>query len=134
MIVSDGLQRDSAIHKHVSILLQTPFSSRLPHNTKQSSLCYTVSCFWLSILNTVVPTTGYYTALRPSRASLVAQRKRISLQCRRLRRHWLALWVMKIPWRRPWQPTPVFLPGESPWTEEPAGLRSAGWQTWTQLK
>ena len=23
------------------------------------------------------------------------------------------LWVRKIPWRRKWQPTPVFLPGES---------------------
>ena len=22
-------------------------------------------------------------------------------------------WVGKIPWRRPWQPTPVFWPGES---------------------
>ena len=22
-------------------------------------------------------------------------------------------WVRKIPWRREWQPTPVFLPGES---------------------
>ena len=22
-------------------------------------------------------------------------------------------WVRKIPWRRAWQPTPVFLPGES---------------------
>ena len=22
-------------------------------------------------------------------------------------------WVKKIPWRREWQPTPVFLPGES---------------------
>jgi len=21
-------------------------------------------------------------------------------------------WVRKIPWRRPWQPTPVFLPGQ----------------------
>ena len=28
-------------------------------------------------------------------------------------------WVGKIPWRRAWQPTPVFLPGESLWTEEP---------------
>ena len=27
----------------------------------------------------------------------------------------------KIPWRRAWQPTPVFLPGESPWTKEPGG-------------
>ena len=23
------------------------------------------------------------------------------------------LWVRKIPWRREWQPAPVFLPGES---------------------
>ena len=30
----------------------------------------------------------------------------------------------KIPWRRAWQPTPVFLPGESPWTEEPDQLQS----------
>ena len=27
-------------------------------------------------------------------------------------------WVGKIPWKRAWQPTEVFLPGESPWTEE----------------
>ena len=33
-------------------------------------------------------------------------------------------WVGKIPWRRAWQPTPVFLPGESPWTEEPGRLQS----------
>ena len=25
-----------------------------------------------------------------------------------------------------WQPTPVFSPGESPWTEEPDGLQSIG--------
>ena len=28
-------------------------------------------------------------------------------------RHTLDPWVGKIPWRRAWQPTPVFLPGES---------------------
>ena len=33
-------------------------------------------------------------------------------------------WVWKILWRRAWQPTPAFLPGESPWTEEPGGLQS----------
>ena len=33
-------------------------------------------------------------------------------------------WVGTIPWRRAWQSTPVFLPGESPWTEEPGGLFS----------
>ena len=26
---------------------------------------------------------------------------------------WFNPWVGKIPWRREWQPTPVFLPGES---------------------
>ena len=30
--------------------------------------------------------------------------------------------------RRAWQPTPVFLPGESPWTEEPGELQSLGSQ------
>ena len=30
----------------------------------------------------------------------------------------------KISWGRKWQPTPVFLPGIIPWTEEPGGLQS----------
>ena len=30
-------------------------------------------------------------------------------QCRRLKRHGFNPWVGKIPWRRAWQPTPVFL-------------------------
>ena len=38
-------------------------------------------------------------------------------------------WVRKIPWKRTWQPTLVFLPGESPWTEEPGRLQSVGLQT-----
>ena len=33
-------------------------------------------------------------------------------QCRRLKKHRLNPWVRKIPWRRKWQPTPVFLPGK----------------------
>ena len=34
------------------------------------------------------------------------------LQCKRCRRPRLNPWVGKIPWRRAWQPTPIFLPGE----------------------
>ena len=34
-------------------------------------------------------------------------------QCRRHKRHRFDPWVGKIPWKRAWQPTPVFLPGES---------------------
>ena len=33
-------------------------------------------------------------------------------------------WVAKIPWSRAWQPTPVFFPGESLWTEEAGRLQS----------
>ena len=34
----------------------------------------------------------------------------------------------KIPWRRACQPTPVCLPGESPWTGGPCGQQSMGSQ------
>ena len=44
--------------------------------------------------------------------SLVAQRYRICLQCRRHRRRRFDPGVRKIRWRRKWQPTPVFLPGK----------------------
>ena len=39
--------------------------------------------------------------------------KEPACQCRRLRRLGFDPWVGKIPWSRKWQPTPVFLPGES---------------------
>ena len=45
-----------------------------------------------------------------------------SLQCRKCS---FEIWVRKIPWSRKWQPTPVFLPGES------HGQRSlAGYSPW----
>ena len=42
-------------------------------------------------------------------------------------------WVRSLGWEEPleeraWQLTPVFLPGDSPWTEEPVGLQSMGLQ------
>ena len=39
--------------------------------------------------------------------------KELACQCRRCKRHRFDPWVGKIPWRRQWQPTPEFLPGES---------------------
>ena len=45
-----------------------------------------------------------------SQASLVAQWYRI---CPPSRRSGYDHWVRKIPWKRKWQPTPVFLSGES---------------------
>ena len=43
-------------------------------------------------------------------SSLVAQRLNVCLQCGR---PGFDPWVRKIPWRREWQATPVFLPGKS---------------------
>ena len=39
--------------------------------------------------------------------------KEAGCQCRRQKRCRLDPWVRKIPWRRAWQSTPVFLSGES---------------------
>ena len=48
--------------------------------------------------------------------------KEPTCQCRRCKRFGFNPWVRKIPWSRKWQLTPVFLPGESPWIEEPGGV------------
>ena len=37
----------------------------------------------------------------------------MAYQCSRHKRLGLDPWVEKIPWRKKWHPTPVFLPGES---------------------
>ena len=51
--------------------------------------------------------------------------KESTCQCRRCERHGFDPWVGEVPWKRKWQPTPVFLPekflgqsslaGYSPW-------------------
>ena len=43
-------------------------------------------------------------------------------------------WVRKIPWRRKWQPTPVFLPGESHGQRSLVGHSSWGPKRMTWLK
>ena len=49
--------------------------------------------------------------------------KEPACQCKRGRFH---PWVWKIPWRREWQPTPIFLPGESHGQRNLAGYSSWG--------
>ena len=67
-------------------------------------------------------------ALRLLRTSLVAQ-----LVCLQDRRPWFSSWLWKIPWRKEWQPTPVFLPGEFHGQRSLAGYKPMGSQSWTQL-
>ena len=47
-------------------------------------------------------------------------------QCRRCRRARFEPWVGKIPWRRKWQATPVFLPGECHGRRSLAGYNTPG--------
>ena len=70
--------------------------------------------FWLWI---------YYNKLMSSRW---CSGKESACQGRRHKRLGFDSWVGKIPWSRKWQPTPVFLPGKIPWTEEPGGLPDWG--------
>ena len=62
------------------------------------STCYHLSCY------------HFVSSYHHLWASLVAQWYRICLQFRRCR---LDPWVWKMPWRRAWQPTLVFLAGKS---------------------
>ena len=70
--------------------------------------------------------------IRTARPSQAAQWWRS--QCRRCRAYRFNPWVGKIPWRRKWQPAPVFLSKKNLWTEEPDGLKFMGLQkNWTQM-
>ena len=55
-----------------------------------------------------------------------ASGKEPACQCRRHKGHQFSPCVMKIPWRQAWQPTPVFLPGESHGQRTLAGYSSKG--------
>ena len=50
-----------------------------------------------------------------------ASDKEPACQCRRHKRLGFYPWMGKIPWRRAWQPTPGFLPGESHWQRSLVG-------------
>ena len=52
--------------------------------------------------------------------------KESACQHRRLKRSWFDPWVGKIPWRREWQHTPLFLPGESHGQRSLAGPKESG--------
>ena len=53
------------------------------------------------------------TSLKGLGFSRGASGKESACQCREQKRRGFNPWVRKVPWRRAWQPTPVFLPGKS---------------------
>ena len=69
-------------------------------------------------MNSVSPAIYIFSHIE---ASLVAQRVK-SLPA--MQETWVQ--ILRLPWRRKWQPTPVFLPVKITWTEEPGRLQSLG--------
>ena len=58
------------------------------------------------------------------------KKKKNTCQCRRYKRWWFNPWVGKIPWKKAWQPTPVFLPGESHEQRKLMGYCPLGCKVW----
>ena len=52
--------------------------------------------------------------------------KNLPANAKRQKKHEFDPWVRKIPWRREWQPTPAFSPGESHGQRSLAGYSSCG--------
>ena len=110
---AEGLGR-GAIQQFKPCSICTIHSKHMDHQLK-------LFCIILGSINLLFP--QYALRLRgfPGGAS----GKELTCQCKRHKRHGCDPWVRKIPWRRAWQTTPVFLPGE------PHGQRSrAGYSPW----
>ena len=78
--------------------------------------------------NILKPEPKSETRLRQNPSSSGTSGEEPACRCRRHNRRGFSPWVRKILWRSAWKPTPVFLPGESSWTEEPGGPQSIGSQ------
>ena len=105
-----------------SILTSTALAGRL----ETLNLCVLYKPFpLLSTQTKPVHISGTAAANAEPGASLEASWQRIRWQCKRCKFDSRA---GKIPWRRAWQPPPVFLPGESHGWRSLAGLQSIGSQ------
>ena len=118
------------------LAVQGTLKSLLQHHSSKASILWR-SAFFTVQLSHRYTTTGKTIALTRrtfvgkvmsllfnmlSRLVIIHSSKpqwlRVCLQCRRPE---FNLWVRKIPWRRKWQPTPVFLPGQSQGQKSLAG-------------
>ena len=114
---------DSSVHG----IIQTRILQwvTMTSSTQGLNLCLYVSCFASLFFTTESPgkpNSIYicYESGFPGGSS----GKEPACQCRRRKRLSFNPWVGKIPWRKALQPTPAFLPGEYPWTEELGRLQS----------
>ena len=94
-----------------------PTLMHFPAHLFCSRLCVKNLCTMLNIMN-------YYSYLRGFSSGVTG--KEPTYQCRRHKKGRFHPWVGKVPWRRKWQPGPVFLPGESLDQRNLVGLQSMG--------
>ena len=83
------------------------------------SLCSCRSNF-ISFKTNMIPVTDKLDLFRASQVALVV--KNLPPNAGNFKRYGFDPWVGKIPWKRAWQPTPVFFAWRIPWPEEPSGL------------
>ena len=108
---------------HLKVMTRNSMRKTTPN------LVYTIYMYILHIyvyiyiyIHTHTHTYIYIYTLRGFRSGTSS--KEPACRCRRHKRYSFDPWAGQIPWKREWQPTPVFLPRESPWTEEPGGLQT----------
>ena len=100
----------------------------LLHNSKAAILQH--SGFFMIKLSHANMTTGKTIALTIQSLPCWLSAKEFACNARVT---WFDSWVGKIPWRRKWQPTPVFLPGESQGQRSLVGCSPGGSQSQTRL-
>ena len=72
------------------------------------------------------PSLLYWSKASLKKASQMALIVKNSPAVQKTEEMWVDPWVRKILWRRKWQPTPVFLPGEFHGQRSLAGYSSRG--------
>ena len=105
----DPLEKEMAIHS-------STFAWKIPWTEEPDRLQFIGSQSWTGLSDFTTSDKGLPRWLSS---------KESACQCGRCLSH---PWMGKIPWRRKWQHTPIFLPEQIPWTEEASGLQSTGSQ------
>ena len=91
---------------------------------------FQTACRFQNVLNLFLPRTFTSASGFPGGVS----DKALACQRKRCKRRWFDPWVERIPWKRSWQHTPVFLPGESCGQRSLADVVRGVTQSWIQLK
>ena len=123
-----------AASSYIALLITRAGTNHWYHPVRESRLCFCLSRADCTVQLVSLPECGVQTAAQPDQIaysvtsfehryhSLVALvGKKPPASVGRYKRLGFNPCVRKIPWRMAWQPTPVFLPGESQGQNKQAG-------------